>query len=196
VRRSLWLVPVAVAWSAGSAAAQDGHRFVERAPVQKHLGPQTQPAAGNPATVAWWAVPGPGKYSTGAYVGGGSLLHGNHVLARGPGAVTGPVTTGTFGWDFAGFRMRPGRVFLAPSPDGANRSVIARHYRAEDPVHVPDVFALRPFRKAVLEKHEAKEERHGGGEHAEGHGGEHGNGHGEAKPGEHGGELPKAGEKH
>ena len=102
-----------------------------------------------------------------------------------------PATTGTFGWDFGGFRMRPARVFLAPSPSGANRSVIANHYRAEDPFHVTDVFALRPFRKAVLEKHEAKEERHGGG-HAECHGGEHGNGHGEAKPGE----LPPADEKH
>jgi len=55
VRRSLWLIPVAVALSAGSAAAQDGHRFVERAPVQKHLTPSTQHTAGNPASVAWWS---------------------------------------------------------------------------------------------------------------------------------------------
>jgi hypothetical protein len=192
VRRSLWLVPVVVAWSAGSAVAQDGHRFVERAPVQKHLGPSSQWTAGNSASVACWAVPSPSKCYTAGYVGGASLLHGNNPCARGPCVAPGPVTTGTFGWDFGGFRMRPGRVFLAPSPSGANRSVIANHYRAEDPFHVPDVFALRPFRKAVLEKHEAKEERHGGGEHAGGHGGEHGNGNGEAKPGE----LPPAGEKH
>jgi hypothetical protein len=120
-------------------------------------------------------------------------VHGNHPFTRGVGAATGPLTTGAFGWDFAGFRMRPGRVFLAPTPTGGNRSDIARNYWAEGP-HVPDVFALRPFRKAVLEKREAKEghpeeyhEPHGG--HENGH---TGNGHGEGQPGGQG-QTPKTG---
>jgi hypothetical protein len=180
------------AWSAGSAAAGDndkpeGTRFAERAPMPKHPypDPDTLQRAGYPNTIAWWAIPGQSRFQTAGYIGG-ATPQGNHVLARGPGAATGPLTTGVFGWDFAGFRMRPGRVFLAPTPTGANRSDIARNYWAEGP-HVPDVFALRPFRKAVLEKREAKEG------HPEEHGGMHtGNGHGEGQPGGHG-EMPKPG---
>ena len=187
------------AWSAGLAAAADhdkpeGTRFVERTPYPKHPypNPDTMQRAGYPQEISKWAIPGISKHETGGYIGGATVCH-NHPLARGVGAATGPLETGTFGWDFAGFRMRPGRVFLAATPSGANRSDIVRNYLSEGP-HVPDVFALRPFRKAVLAKKEAKhpsEEHagHGEGHDEKGHNGEKGTGHGEAKPGE----APKAG---
>lgn len=185
------------AWSAGSAAAgehdkPEGTRFVERTPYPKHPypNPDTMQRAGYPQEVAWWAVSGISKHNTGGYIGGATVCH-NNALHRGVGAATGPLQTGTFGWDFAGFRMRPGRVFLAATPTGANRSDIARNYLAEGP-RVPDVFALRPFRNAVLAKQEAK---HPSEEHAshdeKGHD-EKGNGHGEAKPGTPG-QMPKGG---
>lgn len=192
------------AWTAGAAAAGDhdkpaGTRFVERTPYphQPYPNPDTMQRAGYPQTIAKWAIPGLTRFQTAGYIGG-ATLKGNRPLARGVGAATGPLTTGTFGWDFAGFHMRPGRVFLAPTPTGANRSDIVRNYLAEGPV-VPDVFALRPFRKAVLEKREAKEghpEEHGshGGEHGgNGHNGNgHTGGHGEGQPGGHP-PMPKTG---
>jgi hypothetical protein len=112
--------------------------------------------AGNSASVAWWAKPSVGRFDTGGYVGGAKLL-GNRVLARGPAAVTGPTTDGTFGLDFTGFRTRPGRVFLASPADPSRGVPVANNYRTDGP-HVPDIFAARPVRKAVLEKREAKEE--------------------------------------
>jgi hypothetical protein len=112
--------------------------------------------------VAPWAIVGATRYESGGYVGGGSL-RGNNMLAR--GAASGPTQTGTFGWDFTGFRLRPGRVFLAPSTDPSSGSPIGRNYRTDGP-HIVDVFSLRPFRKAVLEKREVMEERKGRvGEH-------------------------------
>ena len=140
---------------APAAAAQD--RFVERAPAAKHQPANTQARAGYPQSVAWWAVPGRSSHETGGYVGGGALRGNRGVMA------TGPRTDGTFGWDFAGFHNRPGRVFLAPSEDPAAGAVVARNYRAEGP-RVPDVFSLRPVRKAVLEKREAAAE-HKPGDH-------------------------------
>jgi hypothetical protein len=191
------------AWSAGSAAAGDhdkpeGTRFVERTPYPKHPypDPDTMRRAGYPQEIARWAIPGLTKFQTAGYIGGATVCN-NHALTKGVGAATGPLTTGTFGWDFAGFGMRPGRVFLAATPTGANRSNIARNYLSEGP-HVPDVFALRPFRKAVLEKQEAKHpevEEHGShGEHGNGHDekGHNGNGHGAGQPATPG-EKPKGG---
>ena len=112
--------------------------------------------AGQPRNIAPWAVPSVTRFEAGGYIGGGSL-HGNSALAKGP-AATGPISIGTFGTDFAGFQLRMGRAFLAPSADPSAGPSLARSYRTDGP-HVPDVFAIRPFRKAVLEKKEALEGR-------------------------------------
>ena len=138
-----------------AASAQE--RFVERTPSQIFPQPHTMSRAGNSASVAWWATPSVGRFDTGGYVGGAKLF-GSGLFSRGASAATGPTTDGTFGLDFTGFRTRPGRVFLASSPDPSRGTPIANGYRTDGP-HVPDVFAARPLRKAILEKKEAKEER-------------------------------------
>jgi hypothetical protein len=86
----------------------------------------------------------------GGYVGGGRL-RGNNVIARGAGAASGPVADGVFGTDYAGLKVRPGRVFLGASADPSAGQPFARGYRTDGP-HVPDVFSLKPFRKALWHK--------------------------------------------
>ncbi|MFO0802443.1 MAG: hypothetical protein U0791_04890 [Gemmataceae bacterium] len=135
---------------ASPAIAQD--RFVERTPLPRTPVDHTMQRAGNPRQIAWWAQPGVGRKDAGGYVGGGSHK-GNGLLVKGPVVVTGPVEDGTFGTDYVGLRMRMGRVFLAPSADPGHGPAVARNYRTDGP-HVPDVFAWRPLRKAVLEKKE------------------------------------------
>lgn len=152
-----------VCLSSPVASAQDGTRFVERAPLPKLPPEHTTERAGNAGAVAPWAIPGVTRFEAGGYVGGGSL-RGNNVFARGRAATTGAPEVGTFGWDFVGFKLRPGRVFLAPSADPSGGASIARGYRAEGP-HVPDVISLRPYRRAILEKKEATEARQGGADH-------------------------------
>jgi hypothetical protein len=99
-------------------------------------------------------------------------LRNNNLCARGPGSATGPIRDGTFATDYTGLRAHLGRVFLAPSTDpGAGRPLYLS-YSAEGR-RVPDVFALRPFRKAVLEKREAVEEMKHGTEGGAGQGGGH-----------------------
>jgi len=163
MRPAFWTAPAVACLAATLAPAQDGARFVERAPTPRKPPVHTMERAGNPQAISRWAVPGVSRYEAGAYVGGGSL-RGNRVLTKGPYSVTGPTDTGTYGWDFAGFGVRPGRVFLAASPDPSLGSDYTRNYRTDGP-RVLDVFALRPFRKAVLEKREVVEERKGEGEH-------------------------------
>ena len=143
---------------ASQVSAQD--RFVERTPLPKRPIENTMERAGNPRRVAWWAVPSVKKHDAMGYIGGGSVKS-NNLLARGPYSATGPTHDGTIGSDFAGFHMRMGRVFLAPSADPSRGNNIAHAYRTDGP-HVPDIFALRPLRKAVLEKKEDIEHRHGG----------------------------------
>jgi len=135
---------------ASPAFAQD--RMAERTPLPRTPVDHTMQRAGNPRQVARWAQPSVGRRDMGGYVGGGSLK-GNGMLAKGPIVVTGPTEDGTFGTDYVGVRMRMGRVFLAPSADPARGSNVTRNYRTDGP-HIPDVFAWRPFRKAVLEKKE------------------------------------------
>jgi hypothetical protein len=89
--------------------------------------------------------------------------------------------------DYTGVRAHLGRVFLAPSTDPSQGPPIYLGYVAEGR-RVTDIFALRPFRKAVLEKREDAEEREHG---AEGHGG---GGHGEGGHGAEGGHAPEGGE--
>jgi hypothetical protein len=115
--------------------------------------------AGNPDTVSRHAVPGVGPHDYGGYVGGRAPSFG--LLHRNPAVTTGPITEGTFGTDFGGFRGRTGRVFLTPSAEPAAGHSQAAGYRT-DGHYPPDVFALRPLRKAILEKrHDAEERRHG-----------------------------------
>jgi hypothetical protein len=184
-----WMLAVgAVAGAAGPAAAQDGQRFVERAPLpvfpinpdysSRTIGPRTQPAV----------TP---QYSAG-YVGGGSVFGGGggRLLGRlfhrggaaapaysvpGPGAV--PTTVGAFATDYTGMALSARQVFLRPPADPSAAAPLVRSYRT-DGRYPADVFALRPFRKAVIEqKEDAEKRRHG----EEGHGGE---GHGAEPPGE------------
>ena len=140
---------------ASPSFAQD--RFVERTPLPRKPVEHTMQRAGNPRTIAPWAVPSVTRYEAGGYIGGGSV-RGNSILAEGPASATGPISEGVFGTDFTGFQMRMGRVFLAPSANPAAGPSIARNYRTDGP-HVPDVFAIRPFRKAILEKKEDIEVR-------------------------------------
>ncbi len=145
---------------ASPAFSQD--RFVERTPPRKPVD-HTMQRAGYPRNIAWWARPSVSKYDANGYIGGGSLK-GNSLLAKGPSYATGPIESGTFGSDFAGFRLRMGRVFLAPSADPGRGPSLSRGYRTDGP-HVPDIFAIRPLRKAILEKKEDIEKRNG--EHGE-----------------------------
>lgn len=161
--RPFWTAPVILCAAASAAWGQSGGRFVERTPYPIRWPVEnTMERAGNPQRVARWAVPGVTRYEAGGYVGGGSL-RGNAVAAKGHFVAPGPTATGTFGWDFAGYGVRPGRVFLARSPDPSAGTEFARKYRSEGP-YVLDVFALRPFRKAILEAKEHAEEREHGGE--------------------------------
>src|SRR4051794_33343753 len=115
------LTLVAVASLAPVASAQE--RFVERTPAQTLPQPHTMSRAGNSASVAWWAAPSVGRHDRGGNV------------------------FGTFGLDFAG--KFPGRVFRPESADPSRGAPIANGYRTDGP-HVPDIFAARPLRKAIL----------------------------------------------
>ncbi len=133
-------------------------RFVERTPRPRHPAAHTMERAGNPTTVKRHAQPSVTAKDVGGYIGGGRL-HGNRIFAKGSTVATGPVADGTFGTDYAGVKVRPNRVFLAPSYDPSVGPTVARAYRTEGH-YPPDVFALRPFRKAVIEAKEVKEAGH------------------------------------
>lgn len=170
-------------------------RFVQRTPQPSHglvRGPfdRTMHTAGYPQNVHQHAVPSVGAHYHAGYIGGGKLLHNNIIHGRGAGAVTGPTQDGVFGTDWTGFREHMGRVFLRASEDPSKGHVWIRGYSAEGP-RVTDVFAIRPLRKAVLEKREDMEKREHG---EEGHGGGHGEG-GHGAEGGHGGEAGHGPEK-
>ena len=147
------LPPLIVLLLPGVANAQQ--RFVERTPYPHKPVLHTMDRAGKPTYVSRFAVPSVTAKEVGGYVGGGRL-HGNRIFAKGAAAATGPVFDGTYGTDYAGLHVRPGRVFLARSYDPSVGPTIARSYRT-DGHHPPDVFALRPLRKAVID---AKEHGH------------------------------------
>ncbi|AWM40175.1 hypothetical protein [Gemmata obscuriglobus] len=172
-----------------SARADDRpllQRIAERTPKPHTPVEHSAARAGYPLSVKAHAVPSVTRFDHGGYVGGGSLK-GNSLLARGPGSALGAPCVGTYGTDFGGFRAHLGRVFLAPSVDPSTGKPIQKLYNADGP-RVVDVLALRPLRKAVLERREDMEhakEGHGGGHGADaGHGGEAKSG-GEAKGGGH-----------
>lgn len=164
MRLSLSLVVLVAAGSTATAQHYHDQRFVERTPYPIFSFSHTMERAGYPQHIAPWAIPGVTRFEGGGYVGGGTL-RGNNIFARGYHTAPGPIHDGTFGWDFVGFRIRPDRVFLAASHDPSmQRSDISRNYRTEGN-YPKDVGTIRPLRRAILEKREVKEERHGGGEH-------------------------------
>lgn len=139
-----------------------------RTPAPLWPAPHTMERAGYSLEVRQRAIPSVTCYEKGGYVGGTRLFHNNKPFARGPISGAGPQQEGTYAIDFGGFRQRLGRVFLAPSNDPSRGYPINWNYIAEGP-RVTDIFAIRPFRKAVLEKHEDIEERkHGHEGHVEG----------------------------
>jgi hypothetical protein len=154
-------------------------RIAERTPPAIWPREHSAERAGYSQSVSRIAIPGVTRFDNGGYVGGASLRN-NNLLARGPGSATGPITDGTFATDYTGVRANLGRVFLASSDDPSRGNPIYLAYRAEGH-RVPDVFALRPFRKAFLEAREGGEEKHGGEEGAHGEEGGHGPENGEKK---------------
>jgi len=96
----------------------------------------------------------------------------NHAL---PGVtrrnVLGYVNETTFGMDYTLFGRRPWLVSPGLWPSGRKPASYAKQYATEPRFHIPDVFALQPFRRAVKE---AKAEKAGHGEPhaADAHGGE------------------------
>jgi hypothetical protein len=169
------LAVAACAVAAGGAFAHDGElldkssdrdreRFVERTQPRRPV-EYTQQRAGNPSRVAWWAVPGVSPHEAGGYIGGSRLSH-NNALKKGEWVAPGPITNGTYGWDFVGFGIRPGRVFLRETVDPSRGPQINREYRTDGP-RPPDPIALRPLRKAILEAQEEREEKKHGGEGGE-----------------------------
>lgn len=103
-------------------------------------GDHTQCRGGFANCTAWWAVAGRSKQECGGLIGGGSLARGG---AAGP-------HDGTWGWDYVGRGWRPDRFFLSWYPDGA-RQPKPGTYKVDGP-RVPDVFAVKPIKRAV-EKH-------------------------------------------
>ena len=176
MRAYVWSIVVCGLCGSG-AMAQDGTRFVERTPYPKYPHVHTMERAGYPMEVRPHATPSVTFRDVGGYIGGGRLRH-NNFFVRGPFAATGPVNDGTYGTDYAGIRVRPGRVFLGASADPSAGPSFGRGYRTDGPFPT-DVFALRPFRKALVEKREAAEERRHGHENGHGHqnGHAHENGH-------------------
>ena len=159
------LLAASAAVSAGDHAWLD--RFVQRAPLPRIPPVHSAEQAGYPMSVSRLAVPSVTRFDQAGYVGGGSVRN-NNLLARGPGSATGPLYAGTFATDYGGLRGHLGRVFLAPSDHPGRGIPISWNYRAEGP-RVTDIFALRPFRKAVLEKREDAEDHHGSEKKAGGH---------------------------
>ncbi|MBM3980386.1 MAG: hypothetical protein FJ304_08880 [Planctomycetes bacterium] len=178
MRRSLPLAGFVLLSLPALARADDRpllQRIAERTPAPRTPVEHTAARAGNPLAVHNHAVPSVTRFDYGGYVGGATIKN-NSLTARGPASATGPLCDGVYGTDYAGVRANLGRLFLASSNDPSRGPTMAKLYSPEGP-RVTDVFALRPFRKAVLAKHEDDEKRkhaaegHGAG--GEGKGGGH-----------------------
>jgi hypothetical protein len=89
--------------------------------------------------IAWYALPGLSPKETGGYVGGGCLVRGG---PRGP-------EDGTWGWDYVGKGKHAGRIFLGWC---GCRFKPAGPYKTDGP-EVPDVFAVKPIKRAVEQHH-------------------------------------------
>jgi hypothetical protein len=150
-----FLGAVAIYFLCAAASGQDEKRFVERTPLPLKPVPHTMERAGNPASMASYAIPGVTRFDAGGYVGGARLL-GNGPFSRSSVVATGPLTTGTFGTDFGGFLGHTGRVFLAPSANASVGPAVARSYRTDGP-RIPNPSSFRPFRRSILEAKEASQ---------------------------------------
>jgi hypothetical protein len=81
-----------------------------------------------------------------------------------PRNIVGYVNGTTFGMDNSLLGRRPGRLFDGLWPQGRKPTSWTSRYRSEGDIHVTDILALKPFRKAVIE---AKDEHaHGSTQHA------------------------------
>lgn len=193
MRRFLLVVPIAVlAFSPSPAQAGNwrqlfvqtdetsgGRPFLDRfaargpLPIFAQAVDNSIARAGNPLEVRKHALPSLTQFDQGGYVGGVTPVYRN-VFTRGYTSAAVPLTPtgGTFATDFGGFGGYAGRVFLSPSGPGAvGPFVLAPYtnkYRTET-IRLTDIGTLRPFRKAVLEAKQDKEERHLGGESYNGH---------------------------
>ncbi len=135
-----------VALTSAPATAQT--RFAERTPPAP--APAVAPAwpTDGSMPLARFARTSTGHHQAPGVVGGGRMTLARFLGRTGTAVDAAPV--GTFGTDFAGFRFRPTRVFLAASPDPSRGPAIARSYRTDAGVTF-DPFAARPLRKAVIE---------------------------------------------
>lgn len=102
----------------------------------------THERAGYPRCIAWYATPSWERKECGGLVGGG-------CLRRGTGA--GPYD-GTWGWDYVGHGWRPNRIFLGWCADCVKQPKPGP-YKVDGP-HVPDVFAVKPVKRAIEKKSE------------------------------------------
>jgi hypothetical protein len=66
-----------------------------------------------------------------------------------PRNVLGSVNGTTFGMDNSLFGRRPGRLFPGLWPQGHAPTSHSQRYATDGPIHVPDILALKPFRRAV-----------------------------------------------
>jgi hypothetical protein len=101
--------------------------------------------AGHSDQIAWYAVPGLSPKETGGWIGGGRLCKG---------VTNGPID-GTWGWDYVGKGWYVGRVFLKWSPNCA-RQPKPGPYKTDGP-NVPDVFSLKPIKRAAESRHGREE---------------------------------------
>jgi hypothetical protein len=130
-----WLTGLTLLLAVSFAVAEEPKRFVERTPRVKYPPQHTAERAGNPTGLSRWAVLTPTPGTAGGYI------------------------SGTYGTDHVGPLRRYGRIFRAPSADPSRGASIADNY-STDAAPVKDVFALRPFRKAVIEAKEAGHQPH------------------------------------
>lgn len=114
------------------ALAVDDERYVERAALPKIPKLHTPERAGidNPA---------PHK----------QLTNTNHT-------VLGYVNGMTFGTDYVGILKKPGRVFPGLWP--RKEKSFSNKYATDGPIHVPDLIALQPIRRAIKDAREKKAE--------------------------------------
>jgi hypothetical protein len=112
------------------AVADEPKRVAERTPPVKFPPQHTDERAGTTAGLSRFAV-----------------------LTPTPGTGVGYVN-GAFGSDHVGAPRRFARIFNPPAADPSRGPAISDHYRT-DAAPVPDVFALRPFRNAVIGAKEA-----------------------------------------
>lgn len=107
-------------------------------------GQHTMHRAGHPHCIAPWATWGRSPKATGGQVGGGTLCRGGPPAAG----------DGTWGYDYVGHGYWPSRIFSNWYADGVRQRPMGP-YKIDGGPHVPDVFAIKPIKRAV-ERHRAE----------------------------------------